>query len=263
VNLAQDSDLAQGSTSVTLDGHPIALANSNLSTSTGDEAGTAGGGLVSSKVRGKLTWTSSSIDVKIEGQGVVRFLDATLHNGNTSNTTGVTNGSASVSTGDTAQKPPCVHEWELLKPDQHKTIEEKRQRFLREALKARKKGSRSQARSYLFEAKAARHNQVKDGDCMSGPNTASKLFARCKKPKCKMLRELDHVACDSAGRRTAIVEAKSGNANIRKEQLDAQQEIASQLGLSLVYKIQKSTDAEKSAKALRDFGLPSANIILV
>ncbi len=199
----------------------------------------------------------------MEGQGVVRFLDATLHNGNTSNTTGVTNGSAGVGTGGVAQKPPCVHEWELLKPEQHKTVEEKRQRFIREALKARKKGNRSEARSYLFEAKAARHNQVKDGDSMSGPNKASKLFARCKKPNCNMLRELDHMASDSVGRKVALVEAKSGNANIRREQFDAQQEIASQLGLSLVYKIQKSADAEKSAKALKDFGLPAANIIRV
>jgi hypothetical protein len=85
VNAAQDRDLANGSRSVSIEGNPVALADSNLNTSTGDEPGTAGGGLMSSKTKGKLTWGSYSIDVKIEGQGVVRFLDVTHHNGNTFN----------------------------------------------------------------------------------------------------------------------------------------------------------------------------------
>ncbi|HYO65581.1 MAG TPA: DUF4150 domain-containing protein [Archangium sp.] len=85
INIARDADLASGSTSVKIEANPIALSNSNLSTSTGDEPGTAGGGLISSKTKGKLTWGSSSIDVKVEGKGVVRFLDVTQHNGNSFN----------------------------------------------------------------------------------------------------------------------------------------------------------------------------------
>jgi hypothetical protein len=92
VNVASNSDLAKGSTSVHIEGNSVALANSNLSTSMGDEPGTAGGGLVSSKTKGKLTWGSASIDVKFEGKGVVRFMDATQHNGNSFNTAFVSAG---------------------------------------------------------------------------------------------------------------------------------------------------------------------------
>jgi uncharacterized Zn-binding protein involved in type VI secretion len=77
--------LTKGSKSVTINGHPVALTDSELSTSSGDEPGTAGG-LISSKFKGKLAWGSGSVDVKIEGKGVVRYLDVTLHNGNSFNT---------------------------------------------------------------------------------------------------------------------------------------------------------------------------------
>ena len=85
-NIAMDSDLANGSKSVEIEGNPVVLASSNLSTSTGDEPGTAGGGLISSKTKGKLTFGSSSLDVTFEGKGVVRFMDVTQHNGNMFNT---------------------------------------------------------------------------------------------------------------------------------------------------------------------------------
>ncbi|PTL79928.1 DUF4150 domain-containing protein [Vitiosangium sp. GDMCC 1.1324] len=91
VNSAQDSMLTKGSKSVTINGHPVALTDSELSTSSGDEPGTAGG-LISSKFKGKMAWGSGSVDVKIEGKGVVRFLDVTLHNGNSFNTTFMSNG---------------------------------------------------------------------------------------------------------------------------------------------------------------------------
>lgn len=87
-NIALSSDLADGSKTVKIEGNSVALAKSNLRTSTGDEAGTAGGGVASSKIKGKLTWALYSTDVKFEGQGVVRFTDQSLHNGNGSNTGG-------------------------------------------------------------------------------------------------------------------------------------------------------------------------------
>jgi Domain of unknown function (DUF4150) len=104
VNLARDGDLQDGSETVKIAGNPVAIAISNLGTSSGDEPGTAGGGIVSSKIKGKLTWANSSLDVKVEGEGVVRFLDATLHNGNKSNTTGVDDGSVTVGYGDDARE---------------------------------------------------------------------------------------------------------------------------------------------------------------
>lgn len=91
-NVARDRDLADGSASVEVDGHPVALKGSYLSTSTGDEAGTAGGGLVSSKIQGRVVFLTASLDVWVEGQGVVRFLDTFLANANTSNTLGLVYG---------------------------------------------------------------------------------------------------------------------------------------------------------------------------
>ncbi|MCA9699897.1 MAG: DUF4150 domain-containing protein [Myxococcales bacterium] len=99
VNVAKDGDLASGSKNTLIEGNSIALASSNLSTSTGDEPGTAGGGIVSSKTKGKLTWSTSSADVRVEGKAVVRFMDVTLHNGNANNTGFIANGEISVAYG--------------------------------------------------------------------------------------------------------------------------------------------------------------------
>lgn len=98
-NFAMDRDLADGSKSVAIEGHPVALASSNISTSSGDEAGSLGG-LMSSKTKGKLTFGSSSLDVLIEGAGVVRFGDVTQHNGNTYNTVLAAKGKVGVAYGD-------------------------------------------------------------------------------------------------------------------------------------------------------------------
>ncbi len=110
VNVARDGDLAKGSKSVSIEGNPAALKDSNLSTSSGDEPGTAGGGLISSKTKGKMTWASASIDVKFEGKGVIRFLEPTQHNGNTFNTALIQQGSPSVAYGDDPlDHPDCPY----------------------------------------------------------------------------------------------------------------------------------------------------------
>ncbi|MFO7563122.1 MAG: DUF4150 domain-containing protein [Enhygromyxa sp.] len=99
-NAARDRDLAKGAKSVKIEGNPVALASSNIRTSTGDEAGTAGGGLMSAKTKGKLTFGSSSLDVMVEGKGVVRFGDVTQHNGNTYNTVLAAAGGTGAAYGD-------------------------------------------------------------------------------------------------------------------------------------------------------------------
>ena len=88
INVAMYSDLADGAKKVTIEGKMPAIKGANLSTSTGDEPGTAGGGVVSSKTKGKMTWAACSTDVKFEGKGVIRFLEVCLHNGNNSNAGG-------------------------------------------------------------------------------------------------------------------------------------------------------------------------------
>lgn len=85
VNIASDGDLAKGTKKTKIEGKSVALESSNLSTSMGDEPGTAGGGIVSSKTKGKMTWGTASADVKFEGKGVARFMDVTQHNGNSFN----------------------------------------------------------------------------------------------------------------------------------------------------------------------------------
>ncbi|MBJ6759811.1 DUF4150 domain-containing protein [Myxococcaceae bacterium JPH2] len=79
-NVARSADTAKGSKSVEVEGNPLCLKDSNFSTSTGDEAGTAGGGVASSKTKGKAEFVNYSFDVKVEGKNVARAMDLMLHN---------------------------------------------------------------------------------------------------------------------------------------------------------------------------------------
>jgi hypothetical protein len=79
-NIAKSSDTAEGSKKVKCDGNPICLKDSNFSMSTGDEAGSAGGGVVSNKIKGKAEFVNFSFDVKVEGKNVARAFDLMLHN---------------------------------------------------------------------------------------------------------------------------------------------------------------------------------------
>jgi hypothetical protein len=79
-NVAKSSDTADGSSTVKMDGNPIMLKSSNFSTSTGDEAGTAGGGVASNTTKGKAEFVNYSFDVKVEGKNVPRQLDPMIHN---------------------------------------------------------------------------------------------------------------------------------------------------------------------------------------
>lgn len=101
-NVAQSSDLAKGTKSVTLEGTPAGIASSHIRTSSGDEAGTAGGGVISGKIKGIVKFLRFSLDVKFEGKGVVRHLDDAFHNGNSSNVVGKLEGGSYP--GQSAQK---------------------------------------------------------------------------------------------------------------------------------------------------------------
>lgn len=79
-NVAMSSDTAQGSSDVKIDGNPVMLAGSSFSTSTGDEAGSAGGGVVSGQIKGKAEFVSYSFDVTIEGKNVPRLGDMMVQN---------------------------------------------------------------------------------------------------------------------------------------------------------------------------------------
>ncbi len=79
-NIARSSDAAKGSKKVKCDGNPICLKDSNFQMSTGDEAGSAGGGVASNKIKGKAEFVNFSFDVMVEGKNVARALDLMLHN---------------------------------------------------------------------------------------------------------------------------------------------------------------------------------------
>ncbi len=78
-NISKSGDLAKGSKNVTINGAPVCLDNSEFSTSTGDEAGSAKG-MMSSTTKGKAFPIMGSFDVKIEGKNVVRNTDPFLGN---------------------------------------------------------------------------------------------------------------------------------------------------------------------------------------
>jgi hypothetical protein len=81
-NTGMASDTTDGSKSVQISGKEIMLKNkSYFKKSVGDEAGCAAKkGVVTSVNRGKVYFIAWSMDVKAEGENVVRHLDMTTHN---------------------------------------------------------------------------------------------------------------------------------------------------------------------------------------
>ncbi len=81
-NTAFSKDTTSGSKTVKISEQEIMLKNKSFyKTSTGDEAGSAAKkGVISSKIKGKAYFTSWSMDVKVEGENVVRHMDLSTHN---------------------------------------------------------------------------------------------------------------------------------------------------------------------------------------
>ncbi|MDA7418774.1 DUF4150 domain-containing protein [Xenophilus arseniciresistens] len=81
-NTGMATDTTSGSTSVKISGKEVMLKNkSYFKRSSGDEAGCAPKkGVVTSKNMGKVYFNAWSMDVKVEGENVVRNLDITTHN---------------------------------------------------------------------------------------------------------------------------------------------------------------------------------------
>lgn len=82
VNVLSASDLTKGSSTVKIDGESTALEDSSeVATSTGDEAGTQGGNVITHKTKGKGFFQLWSFTVKVEGKGVCRHGDMMGQNG--------------------------------------------------------------------------------------------------------------------------------------------------------------------------------------
>lgn len=83
-NTGMDGDTNDGSSTVKISGQEIMLKNKSFfKQSTGNEAGCAPKkGVVTSTNKGKVYFNAWSMDVKVEGENVVRHLDVTTHNHN-------------------------------------------------------------------------------------------------------------------------------------------------------------------------------------
>ena len=81
-NTGMASDTTDGSTTVKISGQEVMLKNKScFKKSMGDEAGCAPmKGVVTHKNTGKVYFTMWSMDVKVEGENVVRMMDLTTHN---------------------------------------------------------------------------------------------------------------------------------------------------------------------------------------
>jgi len=79
-NIAMSSDTDKGTKKVKCDGNPVCVKDSNFKMSSGDEAGTAGGGVASSKTKGKAEFVNFAFGVKFAGKNVARAFDLMLHN---------------------------------------------------------------------------------------------------------------------------------------------------------------------------------------
>jgi hypothetical protein len=106
-NIARSSDTASGSKKVKADGKPLCIESSNFSMSTGDEAGSAGGGVASNKIKGKAEFVNFSFDVKVEGKGVPRSFDLMLHNQKNTPPFPVLQGPV-LAMGKSGAKPKCL-----------------------------------------------------------------------------------------------------------------------------------------------------------
>lgn len=78
-NIAQSSDLDDGTGDVQCDGEDCCVESSNFDASNGDEAGVSGG-VISGDTSELAEPTNYAQDVKFEGDGVVRALDVFTQN---------------------------------------------------------------------------------------------------------------------------------------------------------------------------------------
>ena len=118
-NNGMSSDCSDGSTTVKISGQEVMLKDkSYFKQSTGDEAGAAPKkGVITSKTKGKVYFKAWSMDVKCEGENVVRHLDLTTHN----------HGS------DPGQTPPFPHIDGMVLPESTPECEEAHDKLKDEA----------------------------------------------------------------------------------------------------------------------------------
>lgn len=79
-NVGKAADTSGGPTSVKVEGKMPMVKGATYAMSTGDEAGSAGGGVASNSIKGPCEFMMYSFDVKFEGRNVCRLGDPLFHN---------------------------------------------------------------------------------------------------------------------------------------------------------------------------------------
>ncbi|WP_020405918.1 DUF4150 domain-containing protein [Hahella ganghwensis] len=79
-NIAMSSNLTKGTKTIKTDGQMASIKTAQYATSTGDEGGTAGGGIKSGTIKNTAEFMMYSFDVKFEGKNVCRLGDPLFHN---------------------------------------------------------------------------------------------------------------------------------------------------------------------------------------
>lgn len=79
-NMGKSADTTGGPSTVKTDAQMPMVKGAKYAMSTGDEAGSAGGGVVSNSVKGPAEFMLYSFDVKFEGKNVCRLGDPMFHN---------------------------------------------------------------------------------------------------------------------------------------------------------------------------------------
>ena len=131
-NIARQSSLRGGTTTVKANGQMIAVKGSQYGSSNGDEAGTAGG--VKSGVNMKGTdWITYSFDVKMDGQNACRHTDKKFHNNkNTVDLAGnmdPNNPPAGLTPEQKALWKPCIEQHDKYKATQAKEAKHRTAEF--------------------------------------------------------------------------------------------------------------------------------------
>jgi hypothetical protein len=79
-NVGRSADTSKGPKRVKVNGKMPMVKGAQYTRTSGDEAGTAGGGIVSGSTRGPAEFMNYSFDVKYEGRNVCRLGDPLFHN---------------------------------------------------------------------------------------------------------------------------------------------------------------------------------------
>ncbi|BAP55292.1 hypothetical protein THII_0995 [Thioploca ingrica] len=266
-NTAFAKDTTKGSKTVKISGKEVMLKNkSYFKKSTGDEAGNAPKkGVVTSKITGKVYFTSWSPDVKFEGKNVVRHLDLTTHNH--ASPPGQTPPQSYIDSSTSPEEPQnCNHEWECVPKATHhgENVEEV----------AKDKEEKCKKVGDPFEAQAIRHNKK---DIKSGKDIGPDF--KCK--KCPATKEVDHVTRDDQGNITKIVQCKSDQSKatggdsekgviIKPDQLREDRKLIESINecqknsgvkTQLEYKLQKGESAKDAERFLKKKKPPIVTII--